>query len=236
MLPITDAAAIFWQGSAGAQSYVVERAPSSNGPWKVVGQSVDDANVQYRPLFNDESVKPGESYYYRATARNAAGLSPPSEPSGPVRVIERALIDECCDRSKLASFKGAVEATTGDDRRRREDMSRLALPPGSSVVYKAAGPIASCKAVAFLLEKNASLSVNFSTDGETFLPVKATLDASPAGKGDYNYLPRVALQSRAVPPEARYLRIESLGGGTELSWVEIRYGRIGEGIPSESHR
>ena len=46
LLPITDAAAISWQGSAGASSYLVERATSPTGPWMVVADAVDDTAVQ----------------------------------------------------------------------------------------------------------------------------------------------------------------------------------------------
>ena len=73
LLDIKDVSAISWQGSAGAQSYTVERADSKDGPWLVIGNDISDADFQYRPLFNDTTVEIGKSYYYRVIAKNSAG-------------------------------------------------------------------------------------------------------------------------------------------------------------------
>ena len=51
LLPIVNAAAISWQGSVGATSYLVERAAKITGPWTTAGDAVDETAVQYRPLF-----------------------------------------------------------------------------------------------------------------------------------------------------------------------------------------
>ena len=80
LLPITDAAAISWQGSVGAASYTVERAPKADGPWTVAGANIDESFVQYRPLFNDESAPEG-NWFYRVRAKNEAGFqNPPTSP------------------------------------------------------------------------------------------------------------------------------------------------------------
>ncbi|MHC4206137.1 MAG: cellulase family glycosylhydrolase, partial [Planctomycetota bacterium] len=64
LLDIEDVAAISWQGSAGAQSYIVERAQSKEGPWLPVKCNISDAALQYRPLFNDTGAEIGKTYYY----------------------------------------------------------------------------------------------------------------------------------------------------------------------------
>ena len=51
----------------------------------MAGEEISEAAVQYRPLFADADVEKGE-YSYRVLARNQAGLSPPSNVVGPVRV------------------------------------------------------------------------------------------------------------------------------------------------------
>jgi mannan endo-1,4-beta-mannosidase len=39
---------IYWQGSAGAKNYSIERAPSAAGPWKTIcGRCVTDASNGY---------------------------------------------------------------------------------------------------------------------------------------------------------------------------------------------
>jgi hypothetical protein len=137
---LQDPAAINWQGSAGASSYLVERSTNAAGPWTVVADAVDDTAVQYRPLFSDATAEPGQSYFYRVTAQNAAGKSAASNVVGPVAVTHRTLVDEGRDLSLVAETNGSVEPTTGDDRRRREDLHRLRIPAGGAVIYRSRGP------------------------------------------------------------------------------------------------
>ncbi len=70
LLPIERVSAISWQGSAGASAYDVWRASAAAGPWSKIASGVTDADVQYRPLFNDDSAVPGQKYWYRVVARN----------------------------------------------------------------------------------------------------------------------------------------------------------------------
>ena len=49
LLPISNVSAISWQGVVGANDYIVERAAKANGPWRIVGESVDESFTQYRP-------------------------------------------------------------------------------------------------------------------------------------------------------------------------------------------
>ena len=81
LLPITDAAAISWQGSVGAASYTVERAPQADGPWTVAGTNIDESFVQYRPLFNDETASEG-NWYYRVRAKMKPVFRNPPTSSG----------------------------------------------------------------------------------------------------------------------------------------------------------
>ena len=119
LLPIADAAAISWQGSAGASSYIVERAPNAAGPWTVVADAVDDTTVQYRPLFNDATAEPGLSYFYRVTAQNAAGR---------VGAVERR-------RSRRRDAPDARRRVSGPlarrENRRRRGTNHRRRPPSS---------------------------------------------------------------------------------------------------------
>ena len=224
LLPINDAAAISWRGSAGAQDYIVERSDSRDGPWAVVGEQVDDSAVQYRPLFKDSSVEPDHAYFYRVIASSAAGPSKPSNVVGPVKVDHHTLVDEGQDLTQLASTTGEVKATTGDDRRRREDVHRIAIPAGGSLVYRVDGPIKSWRALLFREAEAATISAEYSDDGQRFKEAPLKLTAGPKAAGDYAYLQQLEVQPQAVPPSSQYLRLTATGGEVELSRIEIRFG------------
>lgn len=226
LLPITDAAAITWQGSAGASNYLVERATNAAGPWMVAAAAVDDTAVQYRPLFSDATAEPGQSYFYRVTAQNAAGKSAASNVVGPVAVTHQALVDECRDLSLVAETIGNVEPTTGDDRRRREDLHRLSIPAGGAVIYKVDATIDSWEATFFILGGAANgpnlVEAAISNDATRFMPLAVDaklLDGSEVDK-DYGYLPRLALSAPGIPREARFLKLTPRQG-VELSKMAI---------------
>jgi hypothetical protein len=222
-LPIEDVAAISWRGSAGADDYTVERGRSKGGPWTVVGERVDDSAVQYRPLFNDESAEPGYSYFYRIRACNSAGLSEPSAVAGPVKVLHRTLVDEGQDLSSISETVGDVKPTTGDDRRRREDIHRLAIPAGGAVVYRVEEPIESWHAIFFREAGATEIRAGYSADGVQFQSADAQITVGPKGKGDYGYLEQVDLRSARMPEGARYLRLQASRGDMELSRIEIQF-------------
>jgi len=223
LLPTVDAAAITWCGSAGADRYIVERRTEEAVPWAAVADDVDDSDVQYRPLFNDETALPGQSYYYRVVACNEVGRSTPSKMAGPIKVTHRTLVDEGRDLSKLAASGGGAKPTTGDDRRRREDIHRISIPAGSYVVYHVQQPIKSWKAILFRVDDSAAVKISYSTDGKTFQSADADVTEGPKDAGDYGYLQQLDLSSATVPAGATALRLESVDGALELSRIEIRY-------------
>ncbi len=76
LLPITTPAAIAWQGSAGAQSYLLERS-SDQLNWSTLATGLLDSGNPYAP-YNDASATSPGNYYYRLTATDSAGNSQPS--------------------------------------------------------------------------------------------------------------------------------------------------------------
>jgi hypothetical protein len=71
LLPIPDTKSpIGWRGSAGANDYVIERAPSAKGPWTIVGKTSDQLA---QPVFKDPLGTPNS--YYRVKAVNSSGES-----------------------------------------------------------------------------------------------------------------------------------------------------------------
>ncbi|AEI43440.1 discoidin domain-containing protein [Paenibacillus mucilaginosus] len=83
LLPVESVHGLYWRGSAGAQTYDIQRAGHPDGPWVTVGTDVSDSDIPFVP-FKDTSAVEGSTYYYRVTAKNAAGSSVPSYPAGPV--------------------------------------------------------------------------------------------------------------------------------------------------------
>ena len=100
LLPIGEVPLLSWRGSAGATGYDIERAPQADGPWTAIANNVSDADVAYRPLFSDTTARAGETWFYRVTARNASGVSQPSNVVGPVAVKRVCLADELQDFSR----------------------------------------------------------------------------------------------------------------------------------------
>ena len=139
LLSVTEGGQMTWQGSVGATSYDVERAEAAGGPWTMVGTGVSDAQVQYRPLFVDESLQPGKSYHYRVIARNSSGVSEPSNVVGPVHVTHRTLVDELWNDSRIFVKEGNLRFVENEARKFKEDCHRLAGQSNSAVIYHAPG-------------------------------------------------------------------------------------------------
>ena len=77
-----------WRGSTGAAYYIMERAESINGPWKIIASGLEDSvisdvlNFEGTPeasqpltLYYDETRESGKTYYYRLKGENTGGSS-----------------------------------------------------------------------------------------------------------------------------------------------------------------
>jgi mannan endo-1,4-beta-mannosidase len=248
LLPIEHVGWISWRGSAGASAYGVERAERAEGPWATIASGVSDAAVQYRPLFNDQSAMPGQTYYYRVVARNSAGSSGPSNAVGPVAVESRLLVDEGADLSQVWKASGNVAVATGQARRVQEDAHRLAMPGGSSIVYRVPGPIDACRVYVFAPQPDVRLELSVSSDGMQFQPVAADRQVFLPPPGLYRYFEPVLycfdLAGGEQGGQPAYVRVKveaaptagsgreaasddeaSRSGGLEISRVELEYDR-----------
>jgi mannan endo-1,4-beta-mannosidase len=219
MLPITDNAAISWQGSVGAASYTVERASKARGPWTVAGANIDESFVQYRPLFNDESA-PNGNWYYRVRAKNAAGLSKPSNVVGPVAVTHATLVDELADFSKVQARQGNIEITMRDCRKAKEDAHRAAGKAGDALIYRLPAAIDGCRVFTFFPLDVADLKFSISDDGRTYHDIPASRNEYFSGAGDYGYWKPILYQAEEIGGDAKFLKIE-LTGETQIGRVEI---------------
>ncbi len=222
LLPIFDAGAISWQGSAGATSYVVERAHGKEGTWSVVAEKVDDTAVQYRPLFADIGVAKGE-WFYRVRARNKAGISDPSNVVGPVAVRHATLVDEMADFSLMHAQQGKLKIKSRDCRKAREDAHRLEGQAGSAIVYRLAERLLSFRLYAFFPQRDAGFRFLVSPDGERYHEALAPKRIDLEGGGDYDSWKAAILEGKPAAPDARFLKIE-FQDEAQISRIEIRYG------------
>jgi len=234
LLPIDDVAAISWQGSAGATSYMVERALSNRGPWIVVGRDISDAEVPYRPLFGDANVEIGKQYFYRVKAKNISRISEPSNVEGPVVVRHLTLIDEMKDFSLINKRRGLMSLENKQARRAKEDMHRLKFNGEGTplrgnqayIVYRVPLEINRIRVYSFISGQAADIKFAVSADGEKFekISVKRKDLVSGVGESDaYGYLRPVSFYAVTQIPDVKYLKIESVGD-VQISRIELTYG------------
>jgi hypothetical protein len=241
LLPIERVSAISWQGSAGADSYEVWRAERPEGPWTKIADDVSDAEVQYRPLFNDTAIAVGHSYWYRIVARNGSGASEASNVIGPVVVDCQTLVDECVDLGLVHETVGGVSLATENARTVQEDCHRFALKSGAAIVYRVNGPVSGCRVYSFARTDATGLEVSISTDGQHYRPLEMERAAFPSGENAYGYLTPILWQGVATG-SGSHLRISlpkpprregqgnpmdsaSPPAPIEISRVEIEYDR-----------
>jgi mannan endo-1,4-beta-mannosidase len=226
LLPIEDPARIAWRGATGASSYDVQRSSSADGPWEMIAEGVDDAALYYRPQYADTSAAPGESYFYRVVAKNAAGAASPSNVVGPVTSTTHAIVDELAKLDQLASTAGDVAPDKGNARTVQEDPNRLSLSPGASITYAAPGPVVSVTVYAFGAAKTAPLVTVSQTAGGDAVPLSTTLKTPNRPAGDYGYLTPTLVEAMTESRQGRLVTIsspETVHGDLQLSRVEIRY-------------
>ena len=221
LLPIKSAAAISWQGSVGATSYDVERATTSTGPWSMAGANVDETFVQYRPLFADEQAELGQSYYYRVVARNAAGVSAPSNVVGPVRIQDVVLVDELNSYLNIRERGGSLTLETANPRPYKEDVHRLRGTEGSWLTYHVAQPLRSFKVLAFMEAEQKDLEFYLSADGHRFDLVKPKVSPLPTAVNPYGY--KLPIEYEITSPDSNQYFIKVVfKTATQLSRVELR--------------
>ena len=158
---------------------------AAGGPWTMVGTGVSDAQVQYRPLFVDESLQPGKTYHYRVIARNSSGVSEPSNVVGPVRVTHRTLVDELWNDSRIFVKEGNLRFAENEARKFKEDCHRLAgqgksadhLPCPGRHPGGAGLPLHAVRA-------SRRSAFSFSKDGRTFDPVESAVTGTATYGGD----------------------------------------------------
>lgn len=223
LLDINDVSEISWQGSTGAQSYIIERKEEYVNDWQVIADNVDDARYQYRPLFNDETAEIGKRYFYRIAAKNESGVSDYSNIVGPVEVKFKKIVDEMENFDKVFQKDGELELLTYQEiRRAKEDRSRLTGSEGSYIIYKSPMNISEVKVDFFLSKENGDVKVATGSDVDSLTEITPDKQVFKFGKNDYNFFDAVRYTSINLPENSRFVKI-TLNDGVQISRVEIKY-------------
>ncbi|MEJ5351489.1 MAG: cellulase family glycosylhydrolase [Melioribacteraceae bacterium] len=223
LLDFDDISQISWQGSAGAQSYIIERKEEYVDEWKIIADNVDDAQYQYRPLFNDETAEIGKRYFYRIAAKNESGISDYSNVVGPVEVKFKKIVDEMENFNQVFQKDGEFQFLTYQDiRRAKEDRSRLTGKNGSYLIYKTPLNISEIKIDFFLTDENADIKIFAGNNIDTLQEVFPEKQVFKFGKNDYNFFDAVRYTVNNVPNDSRFVKI-LLNEGIQISRVEIKY-------------
>jgi hypothetical protein len=219
LLPVNDAGAISWQGSIGAATYTVERAPKIGGPWTIAGTNIDESAAQNYPQFSDESAPKG-NWFYRVRANNETGTSEPSNIVGPVKVAQVTFVDELADLNKASAVQGNLTIRLNDSRKAKEDAERAAGNAGDALTYQLPNAVTGFRVFGFFPKEVADLKFSISKDGKDFQEVKATAENYYAGAGDYDYWMPVLFHAEKIGAGGKLLKIE-LTGETQIGRVEI---------------
>jgi mannan endo-1,4-beta-mannosidase len=170
-------------------------------------------------LFADESA-PGGAWFYRVRAKNASGVSEPSNIVGPVTVTHATLVDELADFSKTDARQGSLTISLHDSRKAKEDVARAAGSAGDALVYKLPTAIEGFRVFTFFPGEVADLKFSVSDDGQTYRDVSAGRTDYFSGAGDYNYWKPVLYHAENAGGAGKFLKIE-LTGATQIGRVEI---------------
>lgn len=187
LLPINEVYSISWKGATGANSYHVERAEKSSGPWTRIAHHVSDAQHAYFPLYNDYSAKIGKTYFYRIVAVNSAGSSPASNIVGPITVKDNAIVDNM-ENIGQQYFSKDLELTTGNDRKYKENIHRFKGKKGSELIYRTAKDFKKFRIYSFEKTDEIGLSIWVSENGKDYKKVKTKVNDYQEKESKYDYL------------------------------------------------
>lgn len=211
--------ALSWRGSAGARSYVLQRASHAEGPWKTLTEEASDAAIGYRPLWIDETVPIGKPYFYRVAAQNESGRSPFSASLGPVSVSYRRFVDELVTLERASQVIGQVQQQHGDPLAARMERGRVA--GNGALLYEVSG-VARRVVVDTLLRGNApAVRVSHQLPDGRFVATPVTSEDWSGGV-DQSAIFRPVRLSAELPEGVRVLRLD-LGPKSQLARVVVDY-------------
>jgi hypothetical protein len=230
---IPDVYDISWQGSTGAEMYSIQRKTGVKGKWENIADSASDADVIFKPLYNDTTAEIGKSYFFRIIAKNSSGASAPSNEFGPINVTYKKFIDELEDSTSFIAQSGNLQLIKyQDDFKAKEDNSRLKGAKDSYIIYEIPQAIDSIKIEVFLTTSQSGLDFYASDSLGGLAPgndtpnhLAAKIETFPPYKNFYGFFNPAVYSCAEFPPNSRYLKIKFIDDA-QLSRIEIIYSKI----------
>ena len=223
LLDIKDVYNISWQGSVGAESYIVQRRDADLSDWVNIAEDVVDADAGYKPIFVDGNAELNKEYFYRIIAQNKSGKSAPSNEVGPVKVTYYRIIDELVDDSKIFKKEGMIEPIKFKEIYQvKEDNSRFAVSAGSYVIYEVPQNINTIKIEVFTKSNVCSVSLFASESTENFTELSTRLQSFTPFKNVYGFLIPFTVTCEEFPENTKYIKI-FFNEESQLSRIEIDY-------------
>lgn len=223
LLETSDCYNISWQGSVGAETYSLQRKEKGSDNWITLSENIVDADASYKPLFIDEDAVVGKEYSYRVFAKNKTGISEVSNEIGPIKKSYYRLVDELENMDKIFSKDGIVEQIKFKDIYLvKEDNSRLAVNPASSIVYQVPQSISAFKVFAFARTSLCSVKILAGNSLDSLIEVTTKIESYPPYKNVYGFLIPVELTCEEFPAETKFVKI-LFNEEYQLGKVEIDY-------------
>lgn len=225
LLDIKDAYNISWQGSTGAQYYLIERKAAGQENWEVIADSVSDADAVFRPLFEDKTAEIGRRYLYRVIAKNSSGESEVSNEAGPVEVRYKKFVDDLADSSKIYRMSDDLRFTGNlDIYKAKGDNSRLEGDSGSYIIYQLPESIDSIRIEVFLTHSQCGLDFLASDTLNSMKPLAVKIETFPPYKNFYGFFTPAVYSCNEFPTNSRFLKI-IFNDTVQISRVEIIYSK-----------
>lgn len=223
LLPAGDCCSISWQGPVGAETYILQRKENINDSWITIAENIIDADASYKPLYIDEEALTGKEYYYRVFAKNQSGISEASNEIGPVKKLYYRMIDELENTDKIYSKDGIIEQIRFKDIYQvKEDNSRLAVNPGSSVIYQVPKGISGFKIFAFTRKSPCGIQILAGNSPDSLQEIAAKTESFPPYRNVYGFLTPFELTSEEFPPDTRFVKL-LFDDEYQLGKIEIDY-------------
>ena len=223
LLETSDCYNISWQGSVGTETYTLQRKEKGSDNWITLSDNIVDADASYKPLFIDEDAVVGKEYSYRVFAKNKTGVSEVSNEIGPIKKSYYRLVDELVNMEKIFSKEGIVEQIKFKEIYQvKEDNSRLAVNPASSIVYQVPQSISAFKVFAFARTSLCGVKILAGNSLDSLIELTTKIESYPPYKNVYGFLIPVEFTCEEFPAETKFVKI-LFNEEYQLGKVEIDY-------------
>lgn len=211
-----------WQGSTGAESYIIERKITGTEEWEVSRENVTDGDYFYTATYWDNPKKIGDKYHYRIKALNKSGVSEPSNEIGPVEIKSRILIDNLDDFSLSVGVDTLSKITNSQSRKAREDYSRVLMQGESTLYYYAAANIKKVRVYTYFKGEITTPSFFFGKENVGLVEHKFHETIFNNQDNEYGYFTPVKYSIELNETGNNYFRIKT-NSEVQIGRIEIEY-------------